>query len=207
MKRLSKLLALSIIFLLVSVSCSKTNLISTWKNRDYEGGYLNSVLLIMVSTDKANRRIFEDVFVRKFKKYDVKAVASTSVFPTEKAIDKDMIRTEAAEQGMDAVFVMYLLSVGEKAIYRPSPTGPSIGSPASSMHGYDFQDIQNYAYDPGYHRRKKFVKFESKLYEIATDKLIWSATSETIEPKSTKDVINHLSKKVMKNLKEHQLIR
>ena len=77
---------------------------------------------------------------------------------------------------------MYLLSVGEKVIYRPSPTGPSMGTMATTMHGYDFHTIQTFVYDPGYQRRKKYVKLESKLFEADTEKLIWSATSETIEP-------------------------
>lgn len=207
MKKITKLIVLLIIILLLSVSCSKTNLISTWKNQEYTGGYLDSVLLVMVSPDKEDRRIFEGVFEKEFKKHDVQAVSSASVFPTEKEIDKDMVKAEAAERDMTAVFVMYLLSVGEKVIYRPSPTGPSMGTMATTMHGYDFHTIQSFVYDPGYQRRKRYVKLESKLYEADTEKLIWSATSETIEPKSTKDVIDHLSKKIMENLKLEQLIR
>ena len=78
MKKLPRLIAFSIIILWVSVSCSKTNLISTWKNSNFEDGYLGSVLLVMLSTDKDTRQIFEDVFVREFKIYGVKTVPSAS---------------------------------------------------------------------------------------------------------------------------------
>ena len=73
----------------------------------------------MVSADKENQKIFEDVFVREFKKHGVEAVSSTSVFPTEKEIDREMVKSEAAERGMKAVFCDVPFIGGRKS-YLPS---------------------------------------------------------------------------------------
>jgi hypothetical protein len=182
-------------------------LITTWKNSEYAGGYLEGIFLVMLSDNTENRKAFENVFVKAFEKNGVNAVSSLSVIPVGEEKNEDTVKAEASKLGMNAIFVTNLISVGERAIYRPSPTGPSRGSPGISMFSYDYQNIYDYAYDPGYYKRQKYVKLESKLYETATEKLIWSVSSETIEPQSINDVIVKLSKAVMKNLKENQLIK
>lgn len=207
MKNLQKSLGLCFALLFVLVACSRTNLMTTWKNSEYEGGYLEKVFLVMLSDNTENRKIFEGVFAKAFEKNGVNAVSSLSVIPAGEEKNKDTVKAEASKLGMNAIFVTNLISVGERVVYRPSPTGPSRASPGISMFSYDYQNIYDYAYDSGYYRRQKYLKLDSKLYETATEKLIWSVSSETIEPKSINDVIAKLSKAVMKNLKENQLIK
>jgi hypothetical protein len=182
-------------------------MVSAWKDRTYDRGYLESVLLVMVSDNMENRKLFENVFEKAFKRHGVNAVSTMTVIPKDKELDEDIILAEATRREMGSIFVTDLISAGEKAVYRPSPTGPSRSSPGISMFSYDYQQIYSYAYDPGYQKRKKFVKLESRLYETATEKLIWSFSSETIDAGSVNEVIQSLSKAVMKNLKRNALIK
>jgi hypothetical protein len=205
MRRYAMLMGPLALMLVVSASCSKTNLVSSWKDAAY-GGYLESVLLVMVSDNVDNRRVFEETFVEAFTSSGVEAVSSLSVIPDGNDIDDAVIIKEASTRGMKAIYVSNLVSVGDKVIYRPSPTAHSSGAPGLTLFSYDYQHLQDYANQAGYYRHRKYVKLESKIYETATEKVIWSMSSETIEPQSVNKAIQSLSRAVMKNLKRHGLI-
>jgi len=207
MKRFAKLFGLLTLMLLVSASCSKTNLVSSWKDTAYGGGYLESILLVMVTDNVDNRRVFEETFVKAFTGRGVEAVSSLSVIPDGNNIDDAVIIKEASTRGMKAICVSNLVSVGDKVIYRHSPTAHSSGTPGLSLFSYDYQHLQDYANHTGYHERRKYVKLESRIYETATEKVIWSMSSETIDPQSVNKAIQSLSRAVMKNLKRHGLIK
>ena len=71
-----------LIILLFAVSaCAGVKLSSIKMNKDFEGKYLKSVMVIGVAKNEENKKIFEDTFVKLFKKQGVKAVSGSSLFP------------------------------------------------------------------------------------------------------------------------------
>ncbi len=70
-----------------------------------------------------------------------------------------------------------------------------------------YYSVHQYTQTPGYYIDHKYVRLESNLYETKTEKLIWSASSETIDPKSVNELIESLCKKVLKSLKDNNLIK
>ena len=61
-------------------------------------------------------------------------------------------------------------------------------------------------YSPGYTTTQTVVLLETNLYKSDTLELIWSMSSDTFDSKSTTQVIESVSKKVLETLKKDKLI-
>ena len=77
-------------------------------------------------------------------------------------------------------------------------------------HYYNFNAYYSYAYTqfsrPGYYTTQTIVLLETNLYEVNTQELIWSMSSDTVEASSVVKLIESASRKVQASLEKDQLI-
>lgn len=206
MKRVVELLGVSaIIFSFLLASCAPTKLTGVYKDSTYAGGSLSSVLVVGVAENLRNRKMFEQFFAEQFQNSGVKAFSSADVIPSNQKLDKDTIKGLAEKLGAAAVLVTHLEAVEEKEEYIPPVT--NIPAPMHQNLGRHYTGVYGYVHEPGYYVTNKYVRLENNLYETKTEKLIWSSSSETINPESESEVIESLCKVVMKSLRSHNLIK
>jgi hypothetical protein len=192
--------------LVILTSCGGTNLSYVWKDPRYGGGYLTSVMVVGVSEDVARRRLFEEVFARELEEREIRAVASNKVLGPDTRLTRDTVKAEAARLGMDAVLATRLISAGREDIYQP----PSISTMPS---GYSRSlDLYFYGVDaqsayPGARAKHYVVRLETNVFDTDTEKLVWTASSQTVEPESIREIIESLCKKVTSRLREDKLLR
>jgi hypothetical protein len=162
-------------------------------------------MVVGVSDNLKNRRLFEDTFVEQFKKVGIEAISSAVIIPKEKKLNTETIKESAESQEVESVLVTHLVGVEEKETYVP----PRYDYMPSRYHhlGPYYHSVDRYVRTPGYYVKRKYVRLESNLYETKTEKLIWSASSETIDPKSVNAMIESLCQKVMGSLKTNNLIK
>ena len=55
-------------------------------------------------------------------------------------------------------------------------------------------------------RFNEFVKLETNLYDVASEELVWSMQSETIDPESANALVDSLAETVIGNLRRHALL-
>jgi len=192
--------------LVVLTSCGGTNLTYVWKDPRYGGGYLTSVMVVGVSEDLARRRLFEEVFVREFEKRGIKAVASIKVLGPDTRLTRDTVKAEAARLRMDAVLATRLLSTGKEEISQQ----PNISTMPSAQYGN--VDLYFYAFDaqsayPGALGKHYVVRLETNVFDTDTEKLIWTASSQTVEPESVREIIESLCEDIMDRLHQDKLLR
>ncbi len=200
MKKIIELFwALTIMASFILTSCATTKLTGVYKDSTYTGGSLSSVLVVGVAENLRNRKMFEQFFAEQFKNNGVEAFSSADVIPSDKKLDKNTIKNLAEKLGADAVLVTHLEAVEEKGEYIPDAYNQNLGRHYSRVYGH--------VHDPGYYVTHQYVRLENNLYEIKTEKLIWSSSSETINPESANEVIESLCKVVMKNLRANGLIK
>jgi len=192
--------------LIVVTSCGGTNLSYVWKDPRYGGGYLTSVMVVGVSEDLARRRLFEDVFVREFEKRGIKVVASIKVLGPDTRLTRDTVKAEAERLRVDAVLATRVISAGKEETYQPPSvsTMPSDYARSLDLYFYGF-DAQS-AY-PGARAKQYVVRLETNLFDTDTEKLIWTASSQTVEPESVREVIESLCEDVMNRLNQDRLLR
>ncbi len=187
-------------------SCTSTKLSEAWVDSSYKGGPLESVLVIGLSDNVRRRGLFEQALASKFNSRGVPAVASMGVAPNKEDLDKASIKKKVQELGIKSVIVTRLLGVDKEKYYVP-------GEAYTPRYGY-YRGFSGYydraygaAYSPGYWEEYEIVRLETNLYEVATEKLIWSAASETVDPKSVEKVVQSLSEQIIDSLSKSGLLK
>ena len=194
-----------LVMLLSLASCSGTKLTSVWKDTNYEGT-IDKIMVVAVTENTRNRLIFEREFVEEFKKTGVEAVASVDATTQEEESSNNVILNKAREQGIAMILVTHLIGVEDKEVYHPPKTRTvSHGGYHNRFNSY-YPRVYEYVHEPGYYTKHKSVNLETNLYETRAEKLVWSVTSETLDPESVNTIIDSLSKEVIKNLRKNKLL-
>ena len=191
-----------LIIALLVTSCATTSLTSVWKDESYNG-QIYDVFVIGVAKNDINRKIFEDEFVEQLKAYGVRAMPSYDVLPSNKMLDKKTIIAKIREYDMKTVLVTVVVDT-ERKLYRDT-----------------WYDYYSYGYGPhgyggyGSARTVEYVEdvyyLETRIYDTGTEKLIWSALSETIlideyAPDYNQEIKSFINTMV-KKIKEDNLLK
>lgn len=188
------------------MSCSPTKLTNTWMDETARGRSVRDVLVIGISDEQAVRRSFEDKFVKRFNDSGVEAVAGWSELPTDKPLDKADIDAAIQRLDIDTLIITHLLGVDQKEVYNPPrtyrvPTHSHLG-----YYGY-YGIVYDYVHQPGYYTTNTKVLLETNLYDANTEKLIWSARSETLNPSSDRQMIDSVINSLIDDLTKNGLIQ
>ncbi len=191
------------VLLLLLLSCTTTKLKSVWKDNAYNG-YINSIMVVALAERYEIRKFFEREFVKQFKELGIEAIASVDALPEEKEVNADIIIAEALKRGTEMIMVTHLVSFDDKSVVSSSNS-------ASIFHTY-YRNVSIHVLSPGYYaqgiKRTQGVTLTTKLYETKTEKLVWSATSKTLEPDfSEYNIVKSLSKVIIKSLYDTTLLR
>ena len=185
---------ISLVSLLALAGCATTDKTSEWRDPAYTGDKLNDILVIGVSKQVSVRRTFESNLVVELQKRNVNAVPSTSFMDMETKIDHETVKAAIADKKIDAVLVTHLVGVEKKQTYvAPTPVM------ASGYYGY-YSMAYNRSLDPGYYEQYEVMKLETSLYDVNTEKLVWSMGSDTMDSGSNDKVIKSNIEAVIKAL-------
>ncbi len=195
MLRITRVISLMAFFAFIFISCSTTNLTSVWKDDSYSGK-ADKIFIIGAAQKPGIRRIFEREFVNQLKSRGINAVASDKYIPGDKMLDKDVIVSKIRELDINIVLVTRLLE--RKDIVRPIP------GYYSNMHHY-YRKSFEYSCPPGY-SCEDIAALETNLYEVETEKLIWSATTETNVEAGTYEIIKGFISSIIKSLTKDNII-
>ena len=205
--RIKNKIALSLIFFIISggmFSCTPMTETFIKKDKEYKGGPIDSVLIIGITQNAENRILFENTFSDLFKKQGATAYTSVNVFPPDQQLTRDSIKVKALELQVKAVILTHLISVSEEEAYQSASTVTTRNVHTTPMGSYIFEArMIDY---PGYFKKYKTVRLRTNLYETASENLIFSSVSKTIDPKSAKNTIQSVCKAVIKDMKDNGLL-
>ncbi len=191
-------------FLLALACATSTQLTSRWRDPEYQGQPISTVMTIAVAKVEGNRRLFEQELARRFAQHGVRATTSVEVLPGTN-LTREQIEAEVKKAGVDAVILTRLKAVDTTTTYTP---GSTYVVPEMYYNGYANYYYQTYqtVYEPGTETRSVIVVLENNLYDVGTGKLLWTAVSETIDPQSIEDGVKSVSKAVISDLAREGLI-
>lgn len=198
------------LFALTAASGKSLKMITSWFNPQYEGQKFHKVLVIGVAQDLAVRADFEDKMAVQIARPGVETIPGNQILlrpdPNAKP-DFDYLRAQISGNHIDAVIVSRLLSVDKKVTYVPSSTYIAPFPYYYSFYGY-LGAVYPVVYDPGYTREDTTVRVETNVY--ATSKtdgdLVWSAVSDSFNPKSARKVADGLVKEIPKRMEKDGLL-
>ncbi|MFC1821148.1 hypothetical protein ACFL9T_00440 [Thermodesulfobacteriota bacterium] len=181
--------------------CASTKLTHIWVDETYKGKVFSDILVIAVSNQEGVRRSFEEKFIAELKQAGVDAVSSADAIaiPANKELKKETILKAVQKYNNDAVIITHLIGVEKKDVYYP----PTRVYP--SYYGY-YHSAHVNVNQRGYYKSNTFVRLETNLYDVKTEKPVWSGQSETWEPGSDQQIIDEVIKIVIGNMRKKGLL-
>lgn len=197
----SSVIWLGYLFSFLLVSCAGTEIIHKQVNEAYKGKPFSNILVIAITGVEDSRRSFERKFVAQLKSAGVKAVSSEAAIPmpADLELKKEAILKAIRQFGNDAVIITRLIDREVKEDYTR-------GGYASSYHGY-YGYYSHYVHGPAYSSLSLTVQLETNLYDVKTEKLIWSGQSKTMSRDSKSQIIDEVIKVVINELQHDKVIR
>ncbi len=198
-----------VIFLFIMTSCATTELNSVWRDDNYSGK-IKRVLVIGVIKRPALRRFFEHEFVQQLKAHGTDAVAGFTVLPPDKEADKDIIASKLKELDVDGVLITRLVDKKTLETHIPGKvySGHAHYAPPVHYRGWHsyYSRSNTVIYSQGYTVKAEVVIVETNLYDTGSEKLVWSALSETFVEGSSDDLIRSFVQVMIKDLYEKNLL-
>ncbi len=182
--------------LVVACATTKTELTS-WVNPQRGSFRPRHVLVIAVMHKETMREVFEHKMVDQLRAAGLKATSSHQVSPASHWDDKALLEALIDEVGADSVLITEFIGLEEEEVVHPPQT---YSVPAGGYYGYYMHGWRT-IHQPGYITRHKVVRIESNLYDAKNDRLIWSASSRTIDPETALDAMDSIIAAMMSDLK------
>lgn len=179
-------------FILLTVivsSCSSTKIVSSWKDPEASSEDFEKVMIAVLSTNEANRRLAEDRLVSKS---EGGLLPSYRYFNDSKIIkDEGQAKAILQENDFDGVMTLRLLEIQEEENYVPgSGYNPSYAS--YGYWGYHTAYWDGY-YEPGYYVTDKKYIVETSIFSLDENKLVWSAVTATVNPTKIQKSIDEIA--------------
>lgn len=184
--------------------CASIKIVDAWKDGSYTKLPIQKILIVITAEDERSRRMAEDSVARAFRDANVEAVAGYTLLPGAVQISEETISQAIEGKGFDVVLIASHENTETTSVYVPGEVRTEVvGAPYYGGRGgygrYNHREYRTIE-QPGYYREDKIVTLDTSLYETAGGGLIWSARSQSQNPKSVNDLVEPLGKAIIKHL-------
>jgi hypothetical protein len=200
MRRVVAATGLALLALLAG-GCSSTVLRDSWRDPQFAGPPLRSVLVIGVARSQSNRRVFEDGFTQALRNQGVTAAASYPLLPEEGAIGNARIKGAVAQSGADAVLITRVLRVQRNVQVTPGYVVP--GYYAAGFYGWY---TTAYTTVPPSIEQYEVLTIESTMWSMQPERVVWSGTSESTDVKDVTTLTGELAAVLIGKMKEDKVL-
>jgi len=175
------------LLLVASCASTSTSLKNVWDDPDYSGGPFKRIIVFGIGADGAMSHTFEEVFTAALKQRGVEGIPGYTVVPEGEQPTRENIEKAAKAAGADGFLVARLMKTDRETQYSPGylPTRPADIGPVpaigmyNSFYGYYGAAV---TYAPPSATDFEVVTVETNLWDVKTEKRVWSATSQTFAP-------------------------
>jgi hypothetical protein len=178
--------------------CATTSAPTIWRDASFQGQF-KKVLVAILGAESGVRHGAEDAFVAKFA--PGAAVPSYQVVPEGAGIERDRekLRALVAEKGFDGVLVARLVGVDQQLTTTTMPMTATVygyyGWATTAVYSTTSVDV------------RRVVRVESRIFDVASERMVYSATTETVDPSSPLQTVNEIVDLVSRSVVEAKLIR
>ncbi len=187
------------------LGCASSGLVNMWADSTYKMGPMTNMLVIAVKNDPVKRRMWEDGFARELEQRGAKATPSYQLFP-DAVPDTQQVIGAIQKNGYDGVLVTVKLSVDSIKNYVPgysSSVPVAYRNPWTGRYYMHYERVRH----PGYTETETVVRYQTDVYTTRVGGLlIWSATSESINPTSSKAVNREITRMIVPELGKQGIV-
>ncbi len=202
------------LFFIVAISflaaCSSTKVTSSWKSPEATSTNLSmkKIMVAALLPDKSRelQKSMESRLVNELKRKGIQAVSAYEMYgPKYLPKDEDKAVEKLQQSGVDGFLTIVLLDKSKEKSYNPgySQIGP-VGY-YRNWFGY-YRTVYGRIYTPGYYTTQNKYYWESNLYDVPGEKLIYSAQSESFDPSSIVQLASDYSGRLINDMTKQGLI-
>ena len=184
--------------LTIVAACSSNRLLSSWKDPSVKKLNFQHVVTVAMTSDGPTRRAAENEMVRII---GPKAVASSTVVPDNEVQDAGKVRARLSSGGFDGAITMRLVDATTKVKTARDPVPTAY---------YEIWGYYGMAWiadrPPDYLTAEQKLQIEVNIYSLPAGKLLWTGTSETMQPHLVETAVNDVAELVRKRLKSEGLM-
>ena len=206
----TRLVVASIFTLILSACGGSSEITHSYVDPELDKLDLEGVLVVAVAKQNSSRVQFEDAFTKALSRHGVRAQASHTLVPKQKASAEELIAA-AASANLDTILVTRYIGAASEEVYHPGTVyygvTPAYGGSYNRGFGGYYAHAYEVAYDQPVWTNNVTHSMISDLYAAQSKEHLWQAVSETLQAGSTEQVRNDAIKGLMGNLKEQGLLR
>ena len=193
-------LILSVLVSAALVSCGpSTKIEKTWMEpgASVTPGASNKTMVIALVKDETSRRVIEDQLAKRI---GGSATSSYTMLPNGST--EDQLKQKLTEGNYTHVLLMRLADVEKETSYVPGTTTAFYGG-YGRYYGYGAGMYGT----PGYYTTDKNYFVETTVYGINPDKLLWTATTKTVNPSKMEKTVNEIADVVSEKMKKDGFLK
>ena len=169
-------LAAAVVAIALCAGCQSTSIRSAWFDTDFMGPPMRKIVVAGDVGSTTSNRVLEDAFAERLRTEGVEAVPAHAL-----AIDADTKDPSFASavqgSGAQGLLLVRLLGVDTRTQVSTTMVAGGMGWGRGPWGGSTWQPVQRVSqYD--------LATVETKLFDVKTRSLVWSATTETFNPRS-----------------------
>jgi hypothetical protein len=190
--------------LLAGCATTATELVNSWKDPAASGVRFKKVLTVCACKDDGMRRTVEDRLAGAIQG----SQPSYSVLSDDQLGDPVRTRAALRDGGFDGVVMLKLVSVDKSQTYVPGSAYVVPAGYHTMYGGWGYGGYAGYGavYDPGYVREDQLVNFDTNIYRVADEKLLWASRSQTSNPDNINKMIDDIIAETVSEMKKQKVI-
>ncbi|HEX5421550.1 MAG TPA: hypothetical protein VFY39_16285 [Gammaproteobacteria bacterium] len=215
-RRLSSFYACAAVALclgLAACATSPTRFASTWVDHSYSGPPVEPVAVLALFKSEAVSRNFETQATQLLKERGIQAVAARSVLAPDRQYTQQQMTQQLRQADVGGVLVFRLIGEDKRHQYiNPTPylgpVPPNVlwGSPyywyyyPNWNYYWFWRSSRDVTRSPGYWTAATYYVIESSLYSNKTQRLLWTAKSETLDGNRLEGITDSVANRVTNQL-------
>ena len=166
---------------ILSHSCSETIALTNTSKPNRPTKKFEKILVVGLTKNTKNRSLAEQELVLWLRLDNFQAVASKDFIPlTEHTPTREDILPVIKKGNMDAVLTMKLIGVKTDLISNDVFNSDALL--------YEYLKTHDGEYAQGYYRNEKILVLECNLYDVNSEKIVFTGRSETFQPPSEEEL-------------------
>jgi hypothetical protein len=190
----------------LAACASQPRIVEQWDDPTFKGGGIRRVLVLGVTRDGTVRRVFEDEFSAGLRARGIEAVQAYTVLPDDGRVERAKLEGAVRAAKADAVILTRVLRVERRTEIVPAapvPAYPGFWGGYGAAWGGPLW--MGYAQPPTVIQYDQ-VYVESQLWDVKSDRMVWSAVSEIFAPSNPRQDSANYSRVILDALAARKLL-
>ncbi|HEX4884059.1 MAG TPA: hypothetical protein VFX05_07965 [Casimicrobiaceae bacterium] len=185
---------------LALAGCASTTIRDSWVDPAYSGPGFRRILVLGVSSDVTNRRVFEDIMAQRIAATGVEAIPAYVHLPESGKVPETTLDAAVKASGADALVMSRVRQIDRRTdVYTSMAPGPA------------FAPWGWYGWYSGWYpvtevRQYDIAVVETTVFDAASKRVVWTGMTETYAPRSIREDAPGFADVIVRALAERGLL-